>query len=406
MPTFVWEGKTAQGKVLKGEMEALSQQVVLSRLRTQRIQPIPTRVREKGKGLDKELTLPGFGAKVKPRDVMIFTRQFATMIDAGLPIVQGLDILCQQTESKAFRNIIRTIKQDVEGGTTLAEALKKHPKIFDDLYVNMVAAGEMGGVLNTILNRIAVFIEKSSKLKRKIKGAMIYPATIVVVAVSVVSVLLLYVIPVFGELYGSMGKALPAPTQITINISNWFRSYFLYLVAVVAAIIFAVRLYYKTDNGKMVIDGFMLKLPVFGDLIRKVAVARFSQNMSVLLTSGVPILDGLAITARTAGNKVVEHAIMKCRVSISQGKTIAEPLMESRIFPPMVCQMVAIGENTGSLDSLLKKVSEFYEDEVDSAVANLTALMEPVIMVVLGVIIGGLVISMYLPIFQLGSLVS
>jgi type IV pilus assembly protein PilC len=405
MPVFVWEGKTSQGKVLKGEMEALNQQAVLSRLRSQKIQPNPTRVREKNRGLDKEIAIPGFRSNVKPYDVMIFTRQFATMIDAGLPIVQGLDILSQQTENKLFRKIIHSIKTSVEGGVTLAEALKKHPRVFDDLYVNMVSAGEAGGVLNTILNRIAIFIEKSTKLKRKIKGAMIYPATIVVVAVAVVSILLIYVIPVFGELYGSMGKALPAPTQITINISNWFRAYFIYLVAAVVGMVFAVRMYYKTENGKVMIDGWLLRLPVVGDLIRKVAVARFSQNMSVLLTSGVPILDGLAITAKTAGNKVVERAVMKCRVSISQGKTIAEPLSESGIFPPMVCQMVAVGENTGSLDSLLKKVAEFYEDEVDNAVANLTALMEPVIMIVLGVIIGGLVISMYLPIFQLGSLV-
>jgi len=405
MPVFVWEGKTAQGKLLKGEMDAMNQQAVLSRLRSQHIQPNPTRVREKGKGLDKEFSLPGFNAKVKPYDVMIFTRQFATMIDAGLPIVQGLDILGQQTENKLFRNIIRTIKKDVEGGVTLNEALKRHPKVFDDLYVNMVAAGEAGGVLNTILNRIAIFIEKATKLKRKVKGAMIYPATIVFVAVAVVTVLLIYVIPVFGELYGSMGKALPAPTQITINVSNWFRAYFIYLVGFIAAMIAAVRLYYKTENGKVMIDGWLLRMPVIGDLIRKVAVARFAQNMSVLLSSGVPILDGLAITAKTAGNKVVERAVMKCRVSISQGKTVAEPLAESKIFPPMVCQMVAIGENTGSLDTLLKKVAEFYEDEVDNAVANLTALMEPVIMIVLGVVIGGLVISMYLPIFQLGSLV-
>jgi type IV pilus assembly protein PilC len=405
MPVFVWEGKTSQGKVLKGEMEALNQQAVLSRLRSQKIQPNPTRVREKNRGLDKEIAIPGFRSNVKPYDVMIFTRQFATMIDAGLPIVQGLDILSQQTENKLFRKIIHSIKTSVEGGITLAEALKKHPQVFDDLYVNMVSAGEAGGVLNTILNRIAIFIEKSTKLKRKIKGAMIYPATIVVVAVAVVSILLIYVIPVFGELYGSMGKALPAPTQITINISNWFRAYFIYLVAAVVGMVFAMRMYYKTENGKVMIDGWLLRLPVVGDLIRKVAVARFSQNMSVLLTSGVPILDGLAITAKTAGNKVVERAVMKCRVSISQGKTIAEPLAESGIFPPMVCQMVAVGENTGSLDSLLKKVAEFYEDEVDNAVANLTALMEPVIMIVLGVIIGGLVISMYLPIFQLGSLV-
>ena len=405
MPVFVWEGKTAQGKVLKGEMEAVSQEVVLARLRSQRIQPIPARVREKGKGLEKELTIPGFGAKVGATDVMHFTRQFATMIDAGLPIVQGLDILSTQSENKAFRNIIRTIKQDVESGFTLADALKKHPKVFDDLYVNMVAAGEVGGVLNTILNRIAIFIEKADKLKRKVKGAMIYPATIVVVAVAVVTVLLLFVIPVFAELYGGMGKALPAPTQITINLSNFFRAYFIYMVFAIAGIVVALRMYYKTEQGRLAMDGFMLKLPIVGDLIRKVAVARFSQNMSILLTSGVPILDGLAITAKTAGNKVVEKAIMNARISISQGKTVAEPLAESKIFPPMVCQMVAIGENTGALDQMLKKVAEFYEDEVDNAVANLTALMEPLIMVVLGVILGGLVISMYLPIFQLGSLI-
>jgi len=406
MPVFVWEGKTAQGKILKGEMEAVSQEVVFARLRSQRIQPIPARVREKGKGLEKELTIPGFGPKVTSHDVMLFTRQFATMIDAGLPIVQGLEILSTQSESKTFRNIIRTIKQDVESGFTLADALKKHPKIFDDLYVNMVAAGEVGGVLNTILNRIAMFIEKSAKLKSKVKGAMIYPCTIVGVAAAVVTVLLLYVIPVFAELYGGMGKALPAPTQITINISNFFRSYFIYMVFVLAGVVVAIKMYYKTDQGRMAIDGLLLKLPIMGDLIRKVAVARFSQNMSILLTSGVPILDGLAITAKTAGNKVVERAIMNARVSISQGKTVAEPLTESKIFPPMVCQMVAIGENTGALDAMLKKVADFYEDEVDNAVANLTALMEPLIMVVLGVILGGLVISMYLPIFQLGSIVS
>ena len=404
MPVFIWEGRTAQGKILKGEMEAANPDAVLTRLRSQRIQPIPARVREKGKGLEKELTIPGFGAKVTAHDLMLFTRQFATMIDAGLPIVQGLDILSQQSESKTFRNIIRTIKQDVESGTTLADALKKHPKLFDDLYVNMVAAREIGGVLNSILNRIAIFIEKSNKLKSKVKGAMIYPCTIVAVAVGVVTILLLFVIPVFAELYGGMGKALPMPTQITINISNWFRSYFIYLVFVLIGIFIGLKMYYKTENGKIVIDGFMLKLPIMGDLIRKVAVARFSQNMSILLTSGVPILDGLAITSKTAGNKVVERAIMDARVSISQGKTVAEPLTQSGIFPPMVCQMVAIGENTGALDAMLKKVADFYEDEVDNAVANLTSLMEPLIMVVLGIILGGLVISMYLPIFQLGSL--
>jgi len=406
MATFIWEGRTAQGKTLRGEMEAANQQAVLARLRSQRIQPIPARVRQKGKGLERDLRIPGFGSKITSRDVMIFTRQFATMIDAGLPIVQGLDILSQQTESRALKNIIRTVKQDVEGGYTLADALKKHPKAFDELYVNMVAAGEVGGVLNTILNRIAIFMEKANKLKSKVKGAMIYPTTIIVVAVGVVTVLLLFVIPVFAELYGSMGRALPTATQITINISNWFRRNFPYLLGVLVALGVGIRLYYRTEQGKVAIDGILLKAPVLGDLLRKVAVARFSQNMSILLTSGVPILDGLAITAKTAGNRVIERAILTARVSISQGKTVAEPLLESKVFPPMVCHMVSIGENTGALDAMLKKVADFYEEEVDAAVANLTSLMEPLIMVVLGVILGGLVISMYLPIFQLGTLVS
>jgi type IV pilus assembly protein PilC len=327
------------------------------------------------------------------------------MIDAGLPIVQCLDILSEQSESKLLRNTVRVIKQDVEGGATLAESLRKHPKIFDDLYVNMVQAGETGGVLNTILNRIALFIEKANKLKKKVKGAMIYPCSIIAVAVIVVAILLIFVIPVFAELYGSMGKALPAPTQITINISNWFVATWYYALFAIVGTVVGVRFYYQTDHGRMNIDRLLLRLPVVGDLLRKVAVARFSQNMAILLSSGVPILDGLAITARTAGNKVVEKAIIDSRLSISQGRTVADPLRESKIFPPMVCQMVAVGETTGGLDTMLKKVADLYEEEVDDAVANLTALMEPMIMIILGVILGGLVISMYLPIFQLGSLV-
>lgn len=406
MAIFLWEGKTAQGRVLKGEIEASNLEAVFAILRDRRIRPIPNRIREKGRGLDAEIKIPGFGEKLKARDLSVFTRQFATMIDAGLPIVQCLDIQTQQSESKVLRNTLRAIKQDVEGGSTLAEALRKHPKIFDDLYVNMVEAGEAGGVLNAILNRIALFIEKANKLKKKVKGAMIYPCTIIGVAIVVVAILLIFVIPVFAELYGSMGKALPAPTQITINISNWVRANCLYMVFAIVGIIIAIRFYYQTENGRMNIDRLLLRLPVVGDLLRKVAVARFSQNMAILLSSGVPILDGLAITARTAGNRVIEKAIMESRVSISQGRTVAEPLRESKIFPPMVCQMVAVGEHTGGLDNMLRKVAELYEDEVDDAVANLTALMEPMIMVVLGVILGGLVISMYLPIFQLGSVVS
>ena len=406
MAIFLWEGKTAQGRVLKGEIEASNLEAVFAILRDRRIRPIPNRIREKGRGLDAEIKIPGFGEKLKARDLSVFTRQFATMIDAGLPIVQCLDIQTQQSESKVLRNTLRAIKQDVEGGSTLAEALRKHPKIFDDLYVNMVEAGEAGGVLNAILNRIALFIEKANKLKKKVKGAMIYPCTIIGVAIVVVAILLIFVIPVFAELYGSMGKALPAPTQITINISNWVRANCLYMVFAIVGIIIAIRFYYQTENGRMNIDRLLLRLPVVGDLLRKVAVARFSQNMAILLSSGVPILDGLAITARTAGNRVIEKAIMESRVSISQGRTVAEPLRESKIFPPMVCQMVAVGEHTGGLDNMLRKVAELYEDEVDDAVANLTALMEPMIMVILGVILGGLVISMYLPIFQLGSVVS
>jgi len=406
MPTFVWEGKTAQGRAMKGELEAPNLEAVVTVLRHRRIRPIPNRIREKGKGLEKEITIPGFGEKVKTKDLSIFTRQFATMIDAGLPIVQCLDILGEQSESKLLRNTVRTIRQDVEGGATLADALRKHPKIFDALYINMVEAGEAGGVLNTVLNRIALFIEKANKLKKKVKGAMIYPCAIIAVAVIVVSILLIFVIPVFAELYGSMGKALPAPTQITINISNWFVASWYYLLLALGGVVAGVRFYYQSDQGRINIDGLLLRLPVIGDMLRKVAVARFSQNMAILLSSGVPILEGLAITARTAGNKVVEKAIMDSRVSISQGKTVAEPLAESKIFPPMVCHMVAVGETTGGLDGMLRKIAEFYEEEVDDAVASLTALMEPMIMVVLGVILGGLVISMYLPIFQLGSLVS
>lgn len=406
MAIYVWEGKTAQGRVVKGDnLEAPSLEAALTRLREQRIRPITNRVREKGKGLEKEISIPGFGAKVTTKDLSLATRQLATMIDAGLPIVQCLEILGQQSENKLLRNTLTTVRKDVEGGCTLADSLRKHPKIFDDLYVNMVEAGEAGGILNTILNRIALFIEKANRLKKKVKGAMIYPCAIVGVAVIVVAVLMIFVIPVFAELYGSMGQALPAPTQICINISNWFVAYWYLLIVGGVGIFMSISFYYKTPAGRMQIDGLMLRMPIIGDLLRKVAVARFSQNMSLLLSSGVPILDGLAITGRTAGNKVVEKAIMESRVSISKGNTVAEPLRESKIFPPLVCQMVAVGESTGGLDGMLKKVAELYEEEVDDAVNNLTSMMEPLIMVVLGVVLGGLVIAMYLPIFQMGSLV-
>lgn len=406
MAIFVWEGRTAQGRIIKGDtLEAPNLEAALARLREQRIRPIANKVKEKGAGLDKELAIPGFGPTVSTKEISVATRQLATMIDAGLPIVQCLDILGQQSENKLLRTTITAIRRDVEGGCTFADALRKHPKIFDDLYVNMVEAGEAGGILNTILNRIALFIEKASRLKKKVKGAMIYPVAIVLVAIVVVAVLMIFVIPVFAELYGSMGQALPAPTQICINISNIFVAYWWLMAATAFGIVTAIKLYYKTPQGHMNIDRLLLRMPVIGDLLRKVAVARFSQNMALLLSSGVPILDGLAITGKTAGNKVVEKAIMESRLSISKGNTVAEPLRESKIFPPLVCQMVAVGESTGGLDGMLRKVAELYEEEVDDAVNNLTAMMEPAIMVVLGVILGGLVVAMYLPIFQMGSLV-
>jgi len=406
MAIFVWEGRTAQGRIVKGDtLEAPNVEAALARLREQRIRPIANKVREKGAGLDKELSIPGFGPTVSTKELSVATRQLATMIDAGLPIVQCLEILGEQSENKLLRTTITSIRRDVEGGCTLADALRKHPKIFDDLYVNMVEAGEAGGILNTILNRIALFIEKASRLKKKVKGAMIYPVAIVLVAIVVVAVLMIFVIPVFAELYGSMGQALPAPTQICINISNFFVAYWWLMLLAAIGVVTAIKLYYKTPQGHMKIDALLLRMPVIGDLLRKVAVARFSQNMALLLSSGVPILDGLAITGKTAGNKVVEKAIMESRLSISKGNTVAEPLRESKIFPPLVCQMVAVGESTGGLDGMLRKVAELYEEEVDDAVNNLTAMMEPAIMVVLGVILGGLVVAMYLPIFQMGSLV-
>lgn len=406
MAMFRWQGVSPKGEVLTGEMEAPTRDAVLVRLRSQRIQPVPAKIREKGKGLNKELTLPGFGESIKGRDVVVFTRQLATMIDAGLPIVQCLDVLAQQSPNKKLRKVIRELKEQVEAGSTFTDALRKHPKLFDDLYVNMCAAGEVGGILDNILNRLAGYMEKAMKLMSKIKGAMIYPATIITVAVGVTAVLLIFVIPVFAELFGSFGQALPAPTQFVINLSNFTIAYAKYMVAVVIAAAVACRQMYKTEAGRLAFDNLFLQLPVFGDLIRKSSVARFTRTLSTLVTSGVPILDALAITARTSGNKVVERAILQTRVSISEGRTIAEPLQQSKVFPPMVCQMIAVGETTGALDAMLSKIADFYEDEVDNAVANLTALMEPLVILFLGIIIGGLVISMYLPIFKLGSVIS
>jgi type IV pilus assembly protein PilC len=406
MAVFRWEGISPKGEVMRGEMEATTRDAVIVRLRTQRIQPLPAKIKEKGKGLDRQITIPGLGDTVKTRDIVVFTRQFATMIDAGLPIVQCLDILQAQATVKPLRRALQQIKDDVEAGASFNEALRKHPKLFDELYINMVAAGEVGGILDNIMNRLAVYMEKAARLRAKIKGAMIYPASIVTVAFAVTAILLIYVIPVFAELFSSFGQALPAPTQFVINLSNFSVRYSPYIAAAFVLAGVAVAWLYRTDQGKLAIDGFLLRLPIFGDLFRKSAVARFTRTLGTLIASGVPILDALAITARTAGNRVVEKAVLATRVSISEGKTIAEPLAQSKVFPPMVCQMIAVGETTGALDSMLSKIADFYEEEVDNAVANLTALMEPIVIVFLGVVIGGLVISMYLPIFQLGAVIS
>jgi len=406
MPVFAYEGRTTSGKVLRGNMEAPSREAVINRLRAQRIQPNTNKIRERGKGLDREISVPGFRKKVKARDVVIFTRQLTTMIDAGMPLVQILDILASQSDNKTFSRQVREVKESVEAGSTLSDAMRKFPKTFDELYVNMVQAGEVGGILDTILGRLSIYMEKMMSLRRKIKGAMIYPATIITVAVVVTLILLVFVIPVFADLFGSFGKALPLPTQIVINISNFVVSYLHFMIAIAVLIVVAIRQTYKTERGRLALDRFMLRVPVMGDLIRKASIARFSRTLGTLVSSGVPILDSLTITARTAGNKVVERAGFMIRESISQGRTMAEPLLASGVFPPMVCQMIGAGEMTGAIDQMLQKIADFYEEEVDVAVNNLTALMEPLVIVVLGTIIGGLVVSMYLPIFQLGSLLS
>ena len=406
MAIFRWQGVGPNGETLKGEMDAPDASAVAARLRVQRIRPLPDRIRTKGSGLEREIKIPGLGEKVKQKDVVIFTRQLATMIDAGLPIMQALDLLARQTENKTFSGVIAKVKHEVESGSALAESLTKHPKVFDELYINMVSAGEVGGMLDTILTRLAAYMEKAVKLKSKVKSALIYPISIISVAVLVTALLLIYVIPVFGDMFASFGEELPLPTQIAINLSDIAIAYFWYIVAGSVGAVFGIRTYHKTERGRRVMDGLLLKLPVFGDIFRKAAVARFTRTLSTLVSSGVPILDSLAITGKTAGNKVIENAVLAARQSISEGRTLTDPLIESQVFPPMVCQMINVGETTGALDTMLSKIADFYDDEVDTAVSNLTTLMEPMVILFLGVIIGGLVVSMYMPIFQLGTVLN
>ena len=403
MAKFSWEGKNRTGQVQKGEMEAPNEAAVNAQLRRNGI--MPTKVKERGKGLDVELKIPGFAPKITTKDLVVFTRQFATMIDAGLPLVQCLDILGRQQDNKTFKGILVNVKEAVESGSTFADALKKHPKAFDDLYVNLVAAGEVGGILDTILNRLAAYIEKALKLKKQVKSAMTYPATIVSIAVIVIGVILVFVIPAFEKMFADFGGALPAPTQIVINMSNFIQDYILFIVGFFILLVFSFKKTYATRKGRLVMDRLALRLPVFGILIRKVSVAKFTRTLGTMVSSGVPILDGLDITSKTAGNKIIENAIIEVRKSISEGNTIADPLTKSGVFPPMVCQMIAVGEQSGSIDTMLNKIADFYDDEVDDAVANLTAMMEPLLMLFLGTTVGGLVIAMYLPIFKLAGTV-
>ncbi len=400
MAVFTWEGIKKTGEIVKGSTEAQNENAVIAILRQQDVRP--TAIKEKKAAFDIA-NMSIFKEKVKGKDLSIFTRQFATMIDSGLPLVQCLDILGSQQANKNFQKTIRDIKSSIEGGSTFAAALKKHPDTFDSLYTNLVAAGEVGGMLDTILARLATYIEKAEKLKGRVKGAMMYPIIVLTVAAGAVTILLLFVIPVFAKMFADVGAALPAPTQIVMDISYGLKHYIIYILVAIGAIIYGVRYYYKTANGKLMIDGLLLKTPVFGEIIRKNAVARFTRTLSTMISSGVPIMDGLEIVARTSGNVIIENAIMKARESIAAGKTISEPLAQTKVFPSMVVQMISVGEATGNMDAMLSKIADFYDEEVDTAVAAMTSLIEPLMIVFLGVVIGGLVVAMYLPIFKIAS---
>ena len=401
MPVFLWEGQTRKGEKKKGEIEAANEAALRGILRRQGLTSIT--VKQKPKDLSEYL--PFLKQKVKEKEVVIFARIFATMINAGLPLIQCLELLAQQEQNKTFAQIITAVKEDIEGGSTLSDALRKYPNIFDNLFVNLVAAGESGGILDVVLQRLSNYMEKAMKLKSKVKGAMTYPASVLVISVAVVALLLVKVIPVFQKMFEGFGGELPGPTQFLITLSGYAQKYFLVALIAMAIAVYAFRRYYKTEKGTLLIDDLILRSPVFGPLLKKVAVARFTRTMSTMMTSGVPILEGLAIVSKTAGNKVVENALIRVRKSISEGKTIAEPLLETGIFPPMVVQMIAVGEATGALDAMLSKIADFYDDEVDAAVDAMTALLEPFMMVFLGGVVGGMIIAMYLPIFKMASVV-
>jgi type IV pilus assembly protein PilC len=393
----------------KGIMEASNADAVAAKLRSQDIVPLEGKIQEStGINWSLDLKIPGMGGGISDKDLVIFTRQFATMIDAGLPLVQCLEILSSELENQAFKSVLRSVKEQVEAGSTFADALGKHPKVFDALFVNMIAAGEVGGILDTILNRLATTIEKSMRLKKQIKGAMVYPAVVMSIAVVVVGVLLIFVLPMFSKMFIDMGGKLPAFTQFMMDISHWLTVGFGWLYILIGAgIIFGVyRALKMNPKGEFLLHQLYMFLPVVGDLIRKTAVASFTRTLGTMVSSGVPLLDGLEITARVAGNRVVELEIKRVRQAISEGKTMAEPLRGSKVFPPMVVQMIGVGEQTGAMDAMLNKIADFYEEEVDDAVAALTSLMEPLLMVFLGVTVGGIAIALYLPLFNIANLIT
>ncbi len=401
MTEFVWKGKNKRGVSQKGIIEAANEEIARMQLTKRGLSSLKVKKKPKDLFENVEFLQP----KITPKDIIIFCRQFSTMIDAGLPIIQCLDLLANQSENPRFKKILKSVKEDVEGGTTLADALKKHPDQFDELFTNMIAAGETGGILDTILRRLSESLEKAAKLKAKVKSAMMYPTITIIVAIVVVIVIMVFVIPVFQKMFGEMGAGLPQLTLIVIAISNFVKTNIIYMGIATALFIYSFKRFYATEKGRRIVDAWLLTLPVMGVLIRKVAVAKFTRTMGTMLSSGVAILDALDIVAKTAGNKTIELAVYDVRSAIKEGRTMASPLTESGVFPPMVCSMIAVGESTGALDSMMIKIADFYDDEVDEAVGRLTEMIEPAMMCFLGVVVGGLVIAMYLPIFSMAGAV-
>ncbi|MDF1577570.1 MAG: type II secretion system F family protein [Desulfurivibrionaceae bacterium] len=401
MPVYIWKGKNSYGDKRKGKYEAHDESAVYAYLKKIRI--TPSSVKEQPKDILAGISF--FQPKVTARDIVIFTRQLSTMIDAGLPLVQSLEILSNQQDNPTFKKALREIKADVETGSTFADAMKKHPQIFDTLFCNMVEAGEIGGILDIILGRLAEFMEKSMNLKKKVKGAFTYPVICLAISVVILGVILIFVVPTFESMFADFGAALPLPTQIVVAMSNFVKSKIIYMVLGAVFISFLFKKYKSTDKGEQNVDALSLKLPVFGELIMKVAVAKFTRTLGTMLQSGVPILEALSVVGKTAGNRVIETAVVRVANSISEGRTIAEPLEETGIFPTMVVQMIGVGEATGALDAMLEKIADFYDEEVDQAVENMTAMIEPFMMVFLGGMVGGLVVAMYLPIFKMGEVV-